>query len=217
MNVFFDLSGQRFGAWYVDTLASRPPAAWNCICGCGARRVVLANSLRSGRSTNCGCLQYAALSARQYKHGHSKKGRETPEYHAWKHIIQRCGNPARWDFKYYGGRGIKVCERWSSFKNFLTDMGSRPSPELTLDRIDVDGDYEPRNCRWATRKEQTANRRPFKQIFLRGADAGQAKLSWDDIREIRALVGSMSQRLIGERFGVSQSNVSQIVREVTWR
>lgn len=96
-------------------------------------------------------------------HGHACEGRKTPTYYSWRGMIQRCLNPYNHNFKYYGGRGIKVCGRWDtqnggSFENFLADMGARPEG-LTLERVDNDGDYEPTNCCWATWKEQRANRR----------------------------------------------------------
>lgn len=93
---------------------------------------------------------------------------ETPIYNAWRHMINRCENPNDNRFAYYGGRGIKVCERWrSSFENFLEDMGERP-PNRSLDRIDNDRGYEPGNCRWATRKEQARNKRTTRFIVFRG-------------------------------------------------
>ena len=97
-----------------------------------------------------------------YKHGHrSKYGKESPTYNSWAHMKDRCLNPNHPRFRDWGGRGIKVCERWMDFANFLQDMGEKPEG-LTLDRIDNNGNYEPGNCRWATWKEQRQNQRPAK-------------------------------------------------------
>ena len=100
------------------------------------------------------------------KHGHSlRNGKPSPIYQSWKAMKARCQNPNHPDYNYYGGRGIKVCERWMDFANFLEDMGEKPKG-LTLDRVDNNGDYEPSNCRWATPKQQAQNKRDHKNQYL---------------------------------------------------
>jgi len=138
-----------------------------CSCACGNVRVILTTRLADGDTKSCGCLRTEMAKKTRTKHGESK----TPEYACWTNIKARCGNPNVYGFQNYGGRGIKVCERWSGengFSNFLADMGRKPTPKHSIDRIDVNGNYCPENCRWATPLEQTRNRTTTRLITHNG-------------------------------------------------
>jgi hypothetical protein len=129
---------------------------WTCLCTCGTIKEVEEWSLVNGKIVSCGCF----LREKRTKHGYRIGGAEPPEYKAWANMKDRCKNSNHRNYKDYGGRGIKVCQRWdNSFENFLADMGKRPSPKHSVDRYpNPDGDYKPSNCRWATIKEQNRNK-----------------------------------------------------------
>ena len=184
-----DISGLRFGRLTVRELSHfkivmvskngrsgltpQRSAYWFCKCDCGNETVVGGSALKQGRTKSCGCLHREAISKAASSHGKSK----TPLYHRWVNMMTRCYNPNREFWHCYGGRGIKVCDRWLDFSNFATDMGSTFSPELTLERVDVNGNYEPSNCKWETGKNQARNHRSTLRVEWKGKSISLAELA----------------------------------------
>lgn len=150
---------------------------YRCKCDCGTERIVEKHSLLKGNTQSCGCLRMERLLAKNIKHGHALSGGlRTSEYMCYHKIKFRCYNKTDKDYKHYGGRGIVMCERWlQSFENFLADIGAKPTSKHSIDRIDVNGNYEPNNCRWATQKEQTRNKRNNVLLTLNGEEKCMAE------------------------------------------
>ncbi len=155
--------GQRNGRLVALEPVSRDRhhnVTWRFRCDCGNEHTAQAGSVRAGKIRSCGCFHRDTCTT----HGMSR----TSIYKIWAGIVVRCTNEASDDFPRYGGRGIKICDRWRKFENFYSDVGTRPSLKHSLDRRDNDGHYEPSNCRWATAKEQARNRRGNHMVSLNG-------------------------------------------------
>lgn len=152
-----DLRGMVFGRLSVearDHTNKHSCVMWLAHCECGNKSIVRGDDLRKGRTRSCGCLLKEDRYTRTATHGLSN----TSEYRIWSGMKERCSSPEHSAWDRYGGRGIRVCDRWiNSFANFFTDMGQRPSKAHSIDRIDNDGNYEPGNCRWALPNEQRSN------------------------------------------------------------
>lgn len=148
--------GDKFGRLTIIELL--PQRRVRCLCDCGTERVAFQYNVKSGASASCGCLKSEVTAARSTKHGEARAGRQSPEYVAWMHIIDRCENQSNKDFRWYGARGISVSPKWRhDFSAFLADAGRRPSPLHSIDRIESNKNYEPGNVRWSTATEQARN------------------------------------------------------------
>lgn len=150
-----DITGQTFGKLTALKEEGRNKSGnitWNCVCTCGNATVVVGSDLRKLRTQSCGCHRKEAATTHGFRH--------TQEYNSWRAMKERCYNPKSKSFENYGGRGIGMCSEWrESFQNFYNDMGAKPSSAHSIDRKDINGDYNPDNCKWSTRTEQSRNRR----------------------------------------------------------
>ena len=185
---FIDLSGQMFGRLKVLNLNGRSAnrqTLWRCRCECGNQVTVRRDALIDGATGSCGCLHHEIVT----KHNHANKGRYSLTYHSWQQMIQRCENKNNRAYHCYGGRNIIVHPPWHDFVNFLTHLkatiGLRSVSEYTLDRINNNGNYEPGNIRWATKKEQNRNMR--KTIKINGVPLAELAekngLAYETVRQ----------------------------------
>lgn len=194
-----NLTGRRYGRLVVldrapnyesGCLARRSHVAWRCKCDCGAEVVVRTYGLTSGLTQSCKCRQRDTVRRRNTTHGYASRKDQPPEYGVWALMKSRCLNQKNKSFAYYGGRGITVCDRWLDFEPFYADMGPRPSPEHSIERVDNSLGYEPDNCVWATDFEQMNNTR--RNVYLEAFGKRQSVAQW--AREL-----GMSDRVLHAR------------------
>ena len=178
---------------------------WECLCDCGRMCTRTGSALTGGKVRSCGCLR-AEINALSLAKSNTKHGRtRTAEYRAWTSMKKRCTDSRSPSWPDYGGRGITVCERWAhSFVAFLVDVGERPSPLHSIDRIDNDGNYEPGNVRWATREQQARNKRvsrldPVSVCLIRHMDRR-----------------GEHRRALAHAFGVSETTIGDVISGRTW-
>lgn len=151
---------------------------------------------------SCGCFRKQNSTNMYTKHGHAKCGKMSPEYVSWQRVIQRCSNPNYENYNNYGGRGVKVCERWKkSFANFLSDMGNKPFPRAHIDRIDNSGNYEPKNCRWVSCKENARNKRNNLVIEWKGK--AKTLSQWSELLNINK--NTLRDRLNSKNWTVEEA------------
>lgn len=195
VTAFIDYTGARFTRLLVirEVLPRVKVAKWECLCDCGATKIVLGGNLKTTKS--CGCLKREVSTAKSTIHG--KSG--TITYSTWLSMTKRCRNNEP------GYENVDVCERWLKFENFLEDMGERPSLEFSIDRIDGTGHYEPGNCRWATAAQQRRNNT-------------QKRLTAEQVRDARARhAAGESMASIARSMGVWPNSIHMIIKRVQWK
>lgn len=163
---WIDISGRKFGRLTVIRFSHRQSSGylWECKCSCGNRKLIRSSLLKNGNTKSCGCYNNELRLQRNTKHGACG----TRQYACWSGMIRRCSNPHDSNYHNYGGRGILVCKKWLTFQGFWEDMAEGYSDHLTIERINVNGNYEKSNCRWATWNDQANNTRRNIPITFRG-------------------------------------------------
>lgn len=188
-----DITGKRFGQLVVIKFACviKKKIKWLCKCDCGKEAIIDSYALRHGITSNCGCESRIGSPT----HGATRGHKRIPEYNAWCNMKARCYNKKHPEYKNYGERGIRVCNRWvNSFEHFISDMGIRPSSEHSLDRHpDSDGNYLPNNCRWATDKQQCRNKRIGGNILITINNETKCLSEWAEASKLSR--GTISWRL----------------------
>lgn len=171
-----DLIGVSFGRLTIlNQYFDKNGKFLECACSCGNYVIVRDSNRKSGSTNSCGCLRMGEGNP-MFKHGHKSNGVGSPEYYSWESMKSRCYYPSHKSYKDYGGKGVTVCDRWlNSFELFLKDMSTRPSMSHTLDRYPIiNGNYEPTNCRWATKKQQAEGRSSTRWEYDNGVKMTQS-------------------------------------------
>lgn len=172
-----DLTGEKYGRLTVVKRVESSKsgkARWECKCSCGNTTIAISTDLRTGNTQGCGCLRNERIATLNHSHGLA----ESDEYRIWSHMKGRCYQESDISYPRYGGRGIRVCDRWlNSFENFYADMGPRPIGDYSIDRREGNGNYEPGNCRWATRVEQNRNRSNTRLVSYSGTNVTIGELA----------------------------------------
>ena len=197
-----DIGGQRFARLTVISLVGRAKnrqGLWQCMCDCGQKTIVTRGNLTSGGIRSCGCLKRDV--PKKIIHGATRNRQITGLYSVWRTMRARCYSPSSISYPYYGFRGITVCDRWrfgesskSGYECFLADMGPRPSPQHSIDRINNNGNYEPSNCRWATDAEQACNKRTNRFVVINGERMTLRQAISNFSRRSKGTVGSRLSR-----------------------
>lgn len=178
---------------------------WTCKCSCGAEKVFQAKNLVAGRSKSCGCLSKEMTSERKTTHGHNRPGKTTRTYITWVNMHRRCDYEKSASFRFYGARGISVCDEWKDFSKFLSDMGERPEG-MSLDRIDSSKNYSKENCRWASSLDQANNTAKNHRMTYNGETLTTSQWA----RKLGINVGTIQSRIA--RGGTVAESLSTVIQ-----